>query len=245
MSTVYIVGAGPGKADLLTLRAARILERAGAVLYDRLVSEEVLNLVNPAAELHYVGKEEGRQEATQARILELLEDCAARHASVVRLKGGDPFVFGRGGEEWAWLLERGWRVEVVPGVSSSLAVPALAGIPATFRGIAAGFAVVTGHVAAGLPGGWERYAAVDTLVILMGVRHRVEIARALVAAGRRVAEPVAFVENGTTPGERIIVSTLGEVAEGRVEASAPAVWVIGEVVRLRERLASTVLAATA
>jgi uroporphyrin-III C-methyltransferase len=236
MAKIYLVGAGPGRADLLTLRAARVLAQAGCVLFDRLVSGEVLALARPGAELIDVGKEEGGQEAAQRRIYSLLEECARRHNHVVRLKGGDPFVFGRGAEEWAWLAARGWDVEVVPGVSSSLSVPALAGIPPTFRGLAHGFAVVTGHVREGAPEYWARYANVDTVVVLMGVKNRSSIAQALIAASRSPSEPVAFIENGTTPRERIVVSTLGEVAAGGVEVRSPAVFVIGEVVRLRETL---------
>ncbi|MDX2152058.1 MAG: uroporphyrinogen-III C-methyltransferase [Bryobacteraceae bacterium] len=235
---VFIVGAGPGRADLITLRAAKILAEAGVVLYDRLVSTEVLDLINPAAEKIYVGKEEGEQEATQARILELLESAAARHPVIVRLKGGDPFVFGRGGEEWAHLVERGIPVEIVPGVSSSLSVPALAGIPATFRGISSGFAVVTGHLREGFREAWAAYAKVDTLIVLMGVRNRASIAQALIDAGRRPAEPACFIENGTTPAERVLVTTLNAIAAGHVEVSSPAVLVIGEVVRLRNLLAA-------
>jgi uroporphyrin-III C-methyltransferase len=236
MSRIYLVGAGPGCADLLTVRAARLLASADAVLYDRLVSEEVLELVRPGAELHHVGKREGEQEAIQSLIYEKLEDCAARHEVVVRLKGGDPMVFGRGAEEWAWLARRGWNVEIVPGVSSAIAVPALAGIPPTFRGVAGGFAVVTGHVRDGGCQQWAAWAAVDTLIVLMGVGLRDEIARCLMQHGRRATEPVAFIESGTTARERVIVSTLEEVSAGTVDAQAPAVMVIGEVVRLREQL---------
>lgn len=236
MSRIYLVGAGPGRSDLLTVRAARLLGQAGAVLYDRLVSKEVLDLVHPEAELHFVGKSEGEQDLIQPVILEKLEDCARRHQTVVRLKGGDPMVFGRGAEEWHWLAERGWDVEVVPGISSSVAVPSLAGIPPTFRGIAGGFAVVTGHRREGDCQQWSAWARVDTLIILMGVSHRDEIAACLIANGRSAEEAVAFVENGTTPRERVVVSTLGEVAGNRVQVKAPAVMVVGEVVRLREQL---------
>lgn len=236
MARIYIVGSGPGKADLLTVRAARVLAQADAVLYDRLVSDEVLGLVRPGAELLAVGKEEGRQEEIQEQILDLLEDCAKRHRTVVRLKGGDPFVFGRGAEEWAYLLQRGWDVEVVPGVSSAVSVPSLAGVPPTFRGIATGFAVVTGHIKDGFPEYWARYKDVDTLVILMGVKHRARIAQALIDAGRSESEPACFIENGTTARERVIETTLSEVAGGATQIEAPAVMIVGEVVRLRERL---------
>lgn len=234
MSTIYIVGGGPGRADLLTVRAARILARADAVLYDRLVSAEVLELVRPGAELHSVGKEEGRQEEIQNHILELLADCAKRHDVVVRLKGGDPMVFGRGAEEWLHLAEQGYAVEVVPGISSAVAVPELAGIPVTFRGVAGGFAVVTGNRKAGCCQEWEAYARVDTLVVLMGVARRGEIAACLMKHGRNAETPVAFIENGTTSEERVVVTTLAGAAAA--EVSSPAVMVIGEVVALRGKL---------
>jgi len=233
---VCLVGAGPGDPDLLTVRAARLVASAGAVLHDRLISREILAMVRPGAELIDVGKEEGQQERIQPQIHELLEDCVRRHSLVVRLKSGDPFVFGRGAEEWAWLAARGIEVEVVPGVSSSLAVAALQGIPPTCRGIASGFAVVTGHQAVDDSGFWARYARVETLIILMGVRNRAAIASALIAAGRDAAQTVAFIENGSTPRERVVVSDLSAVASGRVEVRAPAVFVAGEVVRCRELL---------
>jgi uroporphyrin-III C-methyltransferase len=244
-SRIALVGAGPGRADLLTLRAASLLAEAGAVLYDRLVSPEVLRLANPAAELHSVGKTEGLQEATQAHILELLESCARRHPLVVRLKGGDPMVFGRGAEEWHYLVQRGYNVELVPGVSSAIAVPALAGIPPTFRGVAGGFAVLTGHRCTPGSSDLAAYASVDTLVVLMAVRNRQDIAHCLIQHGRSPAEPVAFIENGTTPRERIVVATLADVARGLVAVDAPAVMVVGQVVCLREQLLSPALPALA
>lgn len=233
---VYLVGAGPGDPELLTLRAVRVLQEAEVVLYDRLVSPAVLELVHPLAQLHYVGKERGEQERVQGEILALLLAHARSGRKVVRLKGGDPMVYGRGGEEWAFLAREGIAVELVPGVSSALAVPGMAGIPLTLRGVAGGFAVLSGHAQGGGLPDFTPYAGVDTLVILMGVGERARIAGALIAAGRRPGEPVAFIERGTTPEERVVVSSLGQVAEGKVEVQSPAVWVVGEVVRLRERL---------
>lgn len=233
---IHIVGAGPGRADLLTVRAARLLAQADAVLYDRLVSPEVLELVRPGAELIDVGKNEGQQERIQAGIYAQLEECASRHKTVVRLKGGDPMVFGRGAEEWAWLVEHGYEVEVVPGISSAVAVPELAGIPLTYRGMSSGFAVLTGHRQDGPCTQWAAYAHVDTLVVLMGVGHRAEIASCLLEHGRAADTPVAFIENGTTPRERVILSTLGRVALGEAIVSAPAVMVIGQCVGLRDTL---------
>jgi uroporphyrin-III C-methyltransferase len=236
MTTIYLIGAGPGDPDLLTVKAARLLAHAGAVLYDRLVSPEVLALAHPDAELHFVGKREGEQEAIQSEILQLLEDCARRHQSVIRLKGGDPMVFGRGAEEWAWLAQRGWNVEVVPGISSAIAVPSLAGIPPTFRGVSGGFAVVTGHRQQGGCDQWAAYAHVETLIILMAVARRAQIAQCLIRLGRDAAQPVAFIENGTTPRERVVVTTLAEVAAGQVEVSNPAVMIAGDVVHQRSHL---------
>jgi uroporphyrin-III C-methyltransferase len=231
--TIYLVGAGPGDPGLLTLKAARLLAEAGAVLHDRLVSPEILALANPTAEIVDVGKEPGEQEEGQARILFLLEEYAQRYRTVVRLKGGDPFVFGRGAEEWAWLASRGWNVEPVPGVSAALAVPSLAGIPPTLRGVASGFAVITGTGIAGAEQDWSKYVLVDTLIILMAVQRRVQIARALIEAGRDPEEPACFIENGATPRERVVPCDLASIALGRIDVHAPAVLVIGAVTEAR------------
>lgn len=231
---IYLVGAGPGRADLLTVRAARVLALADVVLYDRLVSPEVLELVNPEAELHFVGKEDGQQECIQNAILAELARHGSHHRHVVRLKGGDPMVFGRGAEEWQYLVERGFEVELVPGISSALSVPSLAGVPPTFRGIATGFAVLTGHVRDGFNDDLARYVHVDTLIILMGTRHRARIAEILIAAGRDPQEPACFIENGSTPRERVVETTLCDL--GVTDVQSPAVLVIGPVVRLREQL---------
>lgn len=236
MSKVFIVGSGPGDPELLTLKAARVLETAEVVLYDRLCGEAVLELVPPSARKVYVGKHEGQQQRAQERILRLLVHYARLGKRVVRLKGGDPFVFGRGGEEWGFLRKNGIEVEVVPGVSSAIAAPELAGIPLTHRGLATSFAVVAGHCLEGAHQNWRKHAAVDTLVILMGVKHRASIAEALIEAGREPSQPVAFIENASTPLEQVITATLREVAAGAVRVKAPAVFVVGEVVRLRTSL---------
>ncbi|MGH9639966.1 MAG: uroporphyrinogen-III C-methyltransferase, partial [Bryobacteraceae bacterium] len=228
---LYLIGAGPGDPELLTLKAVRALRECDVILHDRLVSPGVLGYARPDAEIVYVGKHEGRQEHIQEEIFELIRKHALDGKTVGRLKGGDPLVFGRGAEEWAFAMENGIRVEVIPGVTSAIAVPALAGIPLTYRGISQSFAVVTGHCREGLAQEWRKYAGVDTLVVLMGVRNRAFIAQSLMAAGRPAAEPVAFVERGAMDGERIVESTLGAVAEGRVSVKSPAVFVIGEVVK--------------
>ena len=238
--TVHIVGAGPGDPELLTIKAVRTLERADVVLYDRLVGHGILGLIPDHAQRVYVGKGHGDQDLLQPEIMTQLEEFARRGLNVVRLKGGDPFVFGRGAEEWAYLRARGIQVEVVPGISSSLAVPALAGIPLTFRAVARAFAVVTGHRAIDPDTGqkidWHDYVKVDTLVILMGVGERVSIASELIAAGREASQACAFIERGSTPQERVVISSLKIVSDGLSEVNAPAVWVVGDVVNLRETL---------
>jgi len=241
---VYLVGAGPGDPELLTLKALRLLEKAQVVLYDRLVGKGILECINPAAELAYVGKELGEQEAVQNKILESLVEYAQVFTTVVRLKGGDPFVFGRGAEEWSYLRQRGIAVEVVPGISSALSVPALEGVPLTYRGVSGGFAVVTGNRKS-LAQDWSRYAQAETLVVLMGVAQRVQIAQELIRLGRDPGEAAAFIERGSTPQQRTVVCRLGEVAAGKVEAESPAVWVIGPVVEVRQELLDYVQAVPA
>lgn len=235
---LYLIGAGPGDPDLLTLKAARILGECDVVLYDRLVSQAVLRLARPDAELIYVGKHEGQQDCGQARIFDLIRDHADAGRTVARLKGGDPLIFGRGAEEWRVALEHGIEVELIPGISSALAVPGLAGIPLTYRGVAQSFAVVTAHCREGQNQNWSSYAGIDTLVVLMGVANRTFIAQSLIAAGRSADEPVAFIERGTLPEERVVESSLGAVAAGAVEVQSPAVFVIGQVVPLRRVLSA-------
>lgn len=236
MGKVYLVGAGPGDPELLTLKAVRILREADVVVYDRLVSPEILAVANPGATFIYAGKRQGEQERIQNEINSQLLTHAAIAKTVVRLKCGDPMVFGRGAEEWSFLVSHGVDVELVPGISSAIAAPALAGIPVTCRGVASSFAIIAGHRLNLEPQIWSQYAVVDTLVILMGVANRQIIAKALIRAGRTPDEPVAFIENGSTDRERVITTTLGEVARGTTKVKSPAVFVSGQVVRLRKNL---------
>lgn len=236
MGKVFLVGAGPGNPELLTVKALRILEGAEVVVYDRLVSRAVLHLAAHAV-LIDGGKRRGEQDRIQGYINQTLVRHARLGHTVVRLKAGDPMVFGRGAEEWEYLLAHGIEVEVVPGISSALAVPSLAGIPLTCRGVAASFAVIAGHREQFMRTDWSQYACIDTLIILMGVENREYIAENLIRAGRTPSQPAAFIENGTTARERVVEATLSEVANGLVEAQPPATFVIGEVVRLRALLA--------
>lgn len=236
MAKVYLVGAGPGDPELLTVKAAKLIAQADVILYDRLVSPQILALARPGAELVYVGKEKGCAEEIQRRIFGELTLRAVRGGVVLRLKGGDPMVFGRGGEEWAYLAQLGVEVEVVPGISSAIAVPSLAGIPLTSRGIARSFAVVTGQDRDGFRKEWQSCLGIDTLVILMGVANRERIAQALLDSGRPAHQPCAFIERGATPRERTVITTLAEIAAGAVEVESPAVWICGDVVDLRGAL---------
>jgi len=240
---VALVGAGPGDPGLMTVRGLALLRRADVVVYDRLVDPRLLDEARPDAIRVFVGKASGAHTLPQREINALLVRHAGRGRRVVRLKGGDPFVFGRGGEEAEALAAAGIPFEVVPGVSSAVAVPAYAGIPVTHRGTASSFAVVTGHEdeAKGETSvDWARLAtAVDTLVVLMGTRSLPQIARALLDAGRRPDTPVALVRWGTTDAQETVVGRLDEIATlpAAVRLAPPVVIVIGDVVALRERLA--------
>ena len=233
---VVLVGAGPGDPDLITLRGLRWLRQAEVVIYDQLASPALLDEAPPAALLIFAGKATGTHCIAQSAINALLIHHAEAGRLVVRLKGGDPFVFGRGGEEVLACRGAGIPVEVVPGVSSAVAVPAAAGIPVTHRGLASSFAVVTGHEdpdkpAAGVD--WDRLAtAVDTLVILMGIATLPVIIARLMAAGRDPATPAAVIERGLTANQRVVTGTLGDIAERATRLASPAVIVIGDVVAL-------------
>lgn len=235
---VYIVGGGPGDPGLITVKGLDCLRRADVVLYDRLVAQELLTEVSAHAEMIDVGKEPKRHRRSQDEINSLLVEKAREGKIVVRLKGGDPFVFGRGGEECQALAEAGVRYEVVPGVSSAIAVPAYAGIPVTQRGVTTAFTVVAGHT-----GGsdsnidWEAISRIGTIVFLMGVEHLPEIVPQLIAHGRSAGTPAALIQEGTTSNQLIVTGTLADIVEKAHDIRPPAVLIVGEVVRLQEQLA--------
>lgn len=240
MGRVYLIGAGPGDPGLLTLRAKACLEACDVVVYDRLVSPEVLALAPASAERFYVGKEAHHHPVPQPEIEEQLVNLALAGRVVARLKGGDPFVYGRGAEEAEVLVSHGVPFEVVPGVSSVIAAPAYAGIPLTHRLLASGFHVVTGHEclhSLGTP--WKLLAeSTQTLVILMGIGHLAEISAALLRYGRHPETPVALIRWGTTPRQQTLIGTLETIAQQSANAKfqAPAVIVVGEVVRLHREI---------
>jgi uroporphyrin-III C-methyltransferase len=237
---VYLVGAGPGDPRLLTLRGAEVLRIADVVVYDRLAPAALLDLAPGRAELVDAGKSPGRQNLSQEQINHVLVDRARRGLSVVRLKGGDPFVFGRGGEEALACAEAGIPFEVVPGVSAAIAAPAYAGIPVTHRGLASSVAVVTANLAGGGTPELARLAgAADTLVVLMAAGKLEELRDALVEAGRSPQEPAALIERATSSLRRTITTTLAELPAVAAAAGigAPATLVVGLVVELAPALA--------
>lgn len=237
------MGAGPGDPGLITRRGLELVRSCDVLLHDRLVAPELVAEAPEHAERVFVGKTPGATQMPQAAIDALIVAKAREGKRVVRLKGGDPFVFGRGADEGQALAAAGIPFEIVPGVSAAVAVPAYAGIPVTHGGVASSFAVLTGHEAAPLPGSDERLAAVargaDTLVFLMGAASFGTIAERLIASGRPPDEPVAFVERGTTATQRAVVATLATAAEiATINAiRSPVTIVVGQVVRLRDALA--------
>ena len=241
---VSLVGAGPGDPGLLTVRALERLREAEVVVYDRLVNPELLDEAPEEALRIFAGKRVGAHCLPQAAINALLVHHASAGRFVVRLKGGDPFVFGRGGEEALALAKAGIPFEVVPGVSSAIAVPANAGIPVTHRGVASSFAVLTGHEDPAKDGDatdWRKLAtAVDTLVILMAIGSFPRIVDALLAHGRRPETPVALIRWGTTEAQEVRVGTLADIVVRARGLEPPVVAVVGDVVSLREQLAWSV-----
>jgi uroporphyrin-III C-methyltransferase len=238
----YLVGAGPGRADLITVRGLNLLRQAEVVLHDRLIPQELLAEAPPGAELIFVGKGPDRHIMEQVEINRLLVERVQAGRQVVRLKGGDPFVFGRGGEEVLALAQAGLPFEVVPGVSSALAAPAYAGIPVTHRGIMTSFAVVTGHEDPTKPESmtdWAALAPIPTLIILMAVKHIADICEQLIQAGRPANTPAAAISWATTDYQRVVRTSLGDLP-GDIKSHklpTPAVIVIGEVAALSDQLA--------
>lgn len=239
---VYLVGAGPGDPGLFTIKGKELLEQADVVIYDRLVSPAIIAWANPQAEMIYVGKESSRHTLKQDEINALLAEKAGQGKTVVRLKGGDPFVFGRGGEEAIYVREHGFDFAVVPGITSAVAVPAYAGIPVTHRDATSSFAVITGHEKPGRETSsihWDRISTgIGTLVFLMGVENLEYIATQLMEHGRAPETPVALIRRGTMPDQEVVTGRLDDIVR-RVQAAGlkpPAIIVVGETVDLRRQL---------
>src|SRR6202167_5368615 len=235
MSKVYLVGAGPGDPELITLRGRRLLERADSVLYDHLANDALLDLAPAQAERIYVGKKKFAHAFTQEEICSMLVERARRGWNVVRLKGGDPFIFGRGGEEAEALADAGIPFEIVPGVTTPLGIAAYTGVPLTHREHTSAVTFVTGHNVEAID--WSKVGASETIVLFMGLVNFPAIARALIEKGRSPATPAMAVRWATRPDQETIVGTL-ETLPQRVSGAAmkpPATIIIGEVVALRDK----------
>ncbi len=236
---VYIVGAGPGDPELLTLKAARLIREADVLIYDRLVNPDILAGAKNGAKLIFVGKEAGHHIINQEEINRIIINESAQNKRVVRLKGGDPFVFGRGGEEAQELKKQKIEFQVVPGVTSAIAVPEAAGIPITDRNVASSFTIITGHRAAHKGRKTVDLSKVksDTIIILMGLGNLEHITHELMKF-RPPLTPVAVIQQGTTKNEKVVTGTLKDIAKKDLEEKirAPTIIVIGEVVKLRKEI---------
>lgn len=239
MSKVYLTGAGPGDIELLTLKALRVIQKADVIIYDKLVNCEILKMVKNECQFIFVGKESGNHTLPQEEINETIYQCALKYENVVRLKGGDPFVFGRGGEEAIYLHQRNISFEIIPGISSSIAVAAYGGIPVTHRGITTSFRVVTGHETPNKKISqmqWESFLNDETIIFLMGLHNIQLISSKLISLGKRKDYPCAVISNGTTPQQKVVVGTLEDITQKAKNLSTPAVIIIGEVVKLRDKI---------
>jgi len=239
MAKVYLTGAGPGDFELLTIKALRVVKEADVIIYDRLANPEILKEAKDGCEFVYVGKEDSNHTLPQEEINEVIYQSALKYENVVRLKGGDPLVFGRGGEEAIYLKERGILFEFIPGITSAIAVPEYAGIPVTHRGITVSFRVVTGHEShnkdqSQIP--WENYKSDDTIVFLMGLHRLAHICHMLKKIGKPGDYPIAVISKGTTPDAKTIVGTLDDIHKKAKDLPTPALIIVGKVVGLRDQL---------
>ncbi len=235
---VYLTGAGPGALDLLTIKALRVIREADVIIYDRLANPDILAEAKDGCEFIYVGKADSHHTLPQDQINEVIYQAAQKYDTVVRLKGGDPLVFGRGGEEALYLRKRGVKFEFIPGVTSAIAVPEYAGIPVTHRGITVSFRVVTGHEAAKeksqIP--WENYKSDDTIIFLMGLHRLNYIVEKLLEIGKPKDFPIAVISKGTWPDEKTVIGTLENIVQRAEGLQTPALIVVGRVVELHKEL---------
>ncbi len=239
MGKVYLTGAGPGDMELLTLKALRVVKEADVIIYDRLANPEILKEAKDGCEFVYVGKEDGKHTIPQEELNEVIYQNALKYDAVVRLKGGDPFVFGRGGEEGIYLSQRGIEFEIIPGITSAVSAPAYAGIPVTHRGVSASFKVVTGHEAPNKKGSqvdWKMLKGDETIVFLMGYHNLSKICKNLINIGKPEDYPVAVISKGTMEDQKVVVSTLNDIVSKAKGLPTPVMIIVGKVVNLREEL---------
>ncbi|WP_456472499.1 uroporphyrinogen-III C-methyltransferase [Methanocaldococcus sp.] len=234
MLKVYIVGAGPGDKELITVKGLKLIKEADVIVYDDLIDKDILKEAKDGAELIYVGKRKGKHSFKQEEINKILVEKAKEGKKVVRLKGGDPFIFGRGGEEILELIKNNIPYEVVPGVTSAIAVPASVGIPLTHRGIAKSVTITTGHEREGENKvDYSKFVA-DTLVILMGITNLEKIVKDLVKS-RGKEKPIAIILKGFSKDQKVIKGTLGDILEKAKDIEPPGIIVVGKVVNILER----------
>ena len=239
MGKIYLTGAGPGDIELLTLKAYKAVQNADIIIYDRLANKEILDLAKEGCEFIYAGKKDKKHTLPQDEINELIYQSSLKYENVVRLKGGDPFVFGRGGEEALYLYERDIEFEVIPGITSAVSVPAYAGIPVTHRGITTSFRVVTGHEAPSKKISqieWQTFLNDETIVFLMGLHNIELITSKLMELGKAKDYPCAVISKGTTPEQQTVVGTLEDIVNKSKDLPSPAIIVVGEVVKLRKEI---------
>ncbi|MBH0229463.1 uroporphyrinogen-III C-methyltransferase [Halobacillus yeomjeoni] len=239
MGKVYIVGAGPGDVELITVKGLRAIQEADVILYDRLINQELLNEASSTTDLVFCGKSPDNHALSQPSINSLLCKFALQGKTVTRLKGGDPFVFGRGGEEAEELSRRSIPFEIIPGITSGIAAPAYAGIPVTHREYSSSVSFITGVSYRGLDEEdyWEHVAkSMDTLCIYMGVKKLPQICQRLMKHGRNPATPIALVHWGTVNHQHTVTGTLSNIVEKAKEVKNPSMIIVGEVVKLREQL---------
>ncbi|MGB5918228.1 uroporphyrinogen-III C-methyltransferase [Arcobacter sp.] len=239
MGKVYLTGAGPGDPELLTLKAVNAIKNADIIVYDRLVNKEILDYAKKDVVLKYVGKENKKHTVSQDKINEILFQASQEYENVVRLKGGDPFVFGRGGEEAIYLFERDVKFEIIPGISSSVAVASYAGIPVTHRGITTSFRVVTAHETPDKKISqleWQTFLNDETIVFLMGLHNIELISSKLIGLGKDKDYPCAVISKGTTKEQKVVTGTLEDIVEKSKGLKSPAIIIVGKVVKLREQL---------
>jgi uroporphyrin-III C-methyltransferase len=239
VKNIYLTGAGPGDVELLTLKAYRVISKADVIIYDRLANSKILEISKDGCKFIYVGKEDGKHSVPQDKINDIIYQNSLKYNIVVRLKGGDPFVFGRGGEEALYLYNKGVKFEIIPGITSSISAPAYAGIPVTHRGISASFRVVTGHESPNkkesqIP--WNNFKTDDTIVFLMGLHNLSKISSKLIEIGKSKDYPVAVISKGTTKEQKVVVGRLDNIVEKSKDIITPALIVVGRVVLLREQL---------
>ncbi|AXH12667.1 uroporphyrinogen-III C-methyltransferase [Halarcobacter bivalviorum] len=238
MKKVHLIGAGPGDIELLTIKAHKLIKEAEVIVFDRLANSKILELAPKCCKFIDVGKTDGHHPVKQDEINKILYTLTNKYDNIVRLKGGDPFVFGRGGEEALYLKNRGIEFDIIPGISSSVAVPAYAGIPITQRGITSSFRVITGHECKKCKSqiNWESFKTDETLVFLMGLHNIRKIAKNLIKIGKEVTLPIAVISKGTTSEQIVVVGTLENIVEKAKGLPTPALIVVGNVVNLREEL---------